>query len=66
MQLFLFKLKEVSEFPSWLSGNQLKIHEDAGLIPGLISGLRIRHCRELWYWLQTRLSSLVAVAVAVA
>ena len=29
-----------------------------------LSGLRIRHCCELWYRLQTRLGSCVAVALA--
>ena len=29
----------------------------------LLSGLRIRHCHELWCTLQTRLGSGVAVAV---
>ena len=32
----------------------------------LLSGLRIQHCREQWYRLQTRLRSGVAMAVAVA
>ena len=30
----------------------------------LLSGFRIRRCRELWCGLQTRLRSLVAVALA--
>ena len=30
----------------------------------LLSGLRIWHCHELWCGLQTRLGSLVAVALA--
>ena len=38
--------------------------EVAGLIPGLAQWLRIRHCRELWCRLQTRLGSHVAVALA--
>ena len=29
-----------------------------------LSGLRIRHCRELWYRSQTQLRSRVAVALA--
>jgi len=29
--------------------NLTSIHEDAGLIPALLSGLRIRRCCELWY-----------------
>ena len=32
----------------------------------LLSGLRIRRCRELWYGLQTWLGSRVAVALAKA
>ena len=41
------------------------IHEDAGLIPGLtqLSGLRIQCCHELWYRLQMRLGSCIAVAM---
>ena len=41
-----------------------RIHEDAGLILASLSGLRIRHCPELWCTSQMRLSSCVAVAVA--
>ena len=29
-----------------------------------LSGLKIQHCHELWCWLQTRLASHVAVALA--
>ena len=51
-------------FPSWLSKiNPASIHKDAGLIPGLLSGLRIRHCHELWCRSQMRFGSSVAVAV---
>ena len=46
----------------WLT-NPTSIHEDAGLIPGLLSGLRIWHCCELWCRLQMRLGSYVAMAV---
>jgi len=46
----------------WLT-NPTSIHEDSGLILALLSGLRIWHCHELWYSLQTRLGSRVAVAV---
>ena len=31
----------------WLT-NPINIDEDAGSIPGLLSGLRIWHCHELW------------------
>ena len=44
--------------------NLTSILKDAGSIPGLLSGLRIRHCRELRCRLQTWLRSHVAVAVA--
>ena len=37
--------------------NPTGIYEDAGLIPGLARGLRIWHCYELWYRLQTQLGS---------
>ena len=46
--------------------NPTSIHEDAGLILGSHSGLRIQHCCELWCRLQTWLGFCVAVAVAVA
>ena len=42
------------------------VHEEAGLIPGSLSGLRTWCCRELWGRLQTWLGSCAAVAVAVA
>ena len=48
--LYKYTLKEGQGVPcvaQWLA-NPTRIHEDAGLIPGL-SGLRIQHCRELWY-----------------
>ena len=43
--------------------NPTSIHEDAGSIPGLLSGLRIPHCCELWCRSQMLLSSGLAVAV---
>ena len=46
--------------------NPTSTHEDNGSIPGLIGGLRILHCCELWCRSQTGLGSGVAVAVAVA
>ena len=39
------------------------IHEDAGLIPGLLSGLRIQCCHELQCRSQMWLGSGIAVAV---
>ena len=43
--------------------NPISVHEDVGLIPGLIQGLRIQRCHELsQMWLRSR----VAVAMAVA
>ena len=44
--------------------NPTSIHEDAGLILGSLSGLRIRRCRELWCRSQMQLGSCVAVAAA--
>ena len=46
--------------------NLTGIHEDAGSIPGLLSGLRIQHCHELWCRSQMWLGSRVAVAVVLA
>ena len=42
--------------------NPTMIHEDAGLIPFLLSRLRIQHCCELQCRLQTWLRFYVAVA----
>ena len=46
--------------------NPTSIHEDAGLIPGLIglSGLSIQNCCELWCGLKMWLRCYMAVAVA--
>ena len=48
-------------FPLWLSGSRTQGHlsEDAGSIPGLTSGLRIRCCCELWCRSKARLGSSV-------
>ena len=43
--------------------NPTRNHEVAGSILGWFSGLRIQHCCELWWRLQTRLRSGVAVAL---
>jgi len=42
----------------WLM-NPTRDHEVVGSIPGLLNGLRIRHCCELWRRLQTWLGSRV-------
>ena len=47
----------------WVT-NPASIHEDASSIPGLVSGLRIRCCCELWCRSQIQLGSRLAVAVA--
>ena len=44
--------------------NPTSNHKDAGSIPGLISGLRTRHYRELQCRSQMWLGSRVAVVVA--
>ena len=43
--------------------NLTRIHQDAGSIPGSLSGLRIRCCCELWCGSQTWLRSRIAVAM---
>ena len=49
--------------------NTTRIHEDAGLTPGLVQCVKdmaLLHCCELWCRSQTWLESHVAVAVAQA
>ena len=46
----------------WLT-NLTRIHEDEGLIPASLSGLRILRCHELWCRLQMWLGSQAAVAL---
>ena len=46
----------------WLT-NPTRNHEVAVRSLPLLSGLTIRRCRELWCRLQTRLRSLVAMAL---
>ena len=61
----LYQKGEMCEVPvmaQWLT-NLTRNHEVAGSILGLLSGLRIRHCRELWCRSKTRLRSLIAMAL---
>ena len=52
------------EFPWWRSGLRIRLGTMRLRVQSLplLSGLRIRRCHELWYRLQTRLGSGVAVA----
>ena len=60
-------LKEGKEraFLLWLSGLKIQLASMRMQVQFLtsLSGLRIRHCCELWCWSQTRLGSGIAVAV---
>ena len=56
------KREEVSVVVQWLT-NPTRNHEVEGSILGLLSGLRIQRCRELWCSLQKRLGSRVAVTL---
>ena len=53
------------EFPSWLSGSRIRLGTMKWGVRSLalLSGLRIRHCRDLWCRSQMRLGSRVAVAL---
>ena len=57
------KLKERSSRCGAAEMNPTRNNEVVGLIPGLLSGSRIRHCHELWCRLKTRLGSCITVAV---
>ena len=46
--------------------NLTSIHEDVGLIPASLSGLRIQNCHDLWCRSQTWITSCPAVAVGKA
>ena len=63
--LFPFLDQGVPMVGQWLM-NPTNMHEDAVLIPGLFSGLRIQHCHELWCGSQTQLRYGVDVAVVQA
>ena len=54
------------EFPSWRSGQRIRLGTMRLRVRSLalLSGLMIRHCRELWCRLQMRLGSCIAVALA--
>ena len=54
-----------SSHPGAAETNPIRIHEDEVRSLASLSGLRIRHCCELWCRSQTKLRSYVAVAVAV-
>ena len=58
-------LRQKQEFPSWHSGSQIWLGTMRLWVRSLplLSGLRIRRCRELWCRLQTRLGSSVAMAL---
>ena len=44
--------------------NLTRNHKVVGLIPGLLSGLWISCCHELWYRMKMQLRSCIAVAMA--
>ena len=57
---------ELQEFPLRLSGLRTRLVSMRMRVQSLalLSGLKIQHCHKLWYRLQIRLGSSVAVAVA--
>ena len=59
-----WELKSTSSRRGSVVNEPLRTHEDAGSTLALLSGLRIRHCPELWCRSQTWLRSGVAMAVA--
>ena len=65
MSIFQNVFMGVSVMAQWLM-NTTRNHEILGLVPGLLSGLRIWHCCELWYRLQMQLRPNIAVAVVQA
>ena len=60
--IIIFFVCGVPVVAQWLT-NLTKNHEVVGLIPGLTQGVRIQHCRELWYRSQTWLGARIAVAL---
>ena len=65
MDLLEISLPGVPVMAQWLT-NQLGTMRLRVRSLALLSGLRIRRCRELWCSLQTQLGSSVAVALAQA
>ena len=63
-----FEKNTFLEFMLWLSGLRTQLGSMRMWVPSLasLSGLRIWCPQELWYRLQMRLGSHIAVAVAVA
>ena len=67
LSLAVTQIVTAAEFLWWRSGNKLDSYPNwTSIHEASLSGLRIRHCRELWCRSQSRLGSGVAVAVAVA
>ena len=63
----MIKIHQLLELLLWLSGLRTQLQSMRMQVRSLasLSGLRIRHCCELWYRSQTWLGSDIAVAVAV-
>jgi len=59
---FVHLKKKIFFFPRPHQTNLTSIHEDEGSILGLLSGLRIQRCHELWCRTQMWLRSFIAVA----
>ena len=63
----ILKIKKIQgeQFLSWLSRLRIRLVSMRMQVQSLalLSGLKIRYCHELWCRSQTRLGSLVAMAV---